>query len=62
MSTAREIVLSLLSGLAGSVRESLPTTEDDAGQWLAGLCWGFVLHWGALILVTYAWARSTGAH
>jgi hypothetical protein len=40
MSTALEIVLSLLSGLAESVRETLPSTEDEAGVWLAGLLLG----------------------
>lgn len=49
------LVVDIVCGLAESVRETLPSTEDEAGAWLAGFCWAFVLHWVALIAVTYAY-------
>ena len=43
-----------------SIREVLPSTEDEAGPWLAGFCSAFVLHWVALLAVTYAHCSRTG--
>jgi hypothetical protein len=52
---------SAVSSLAESIRETLPADEREAGVFLAGACWAFVLFWSMLIFVTYLWSRSTGA-
>jgi hypothetical protein len=47
--------------LVGSIVETLPADEREAGVFLAGMGWAFALFWSMLIFVTYLWARSTGA-
>lgn len=47
-------------GLAESVRETLPSTEDEAGPFLAGMVWAFVLFWTFLILTTWLWLAGFG--
>lgn len=54
------ILYEILRGLAETVRETLPSDEKEAGAWLAGLSWAFVLHWTALILVTAAHCSARG--
>jgi hypothetical protein len=54
MRLARDLAL----GVAESIRESLPGDEKEAAPFLAGFCWAFALHWGMLILVTWAWVTA----
>jgi hypothetical protein len=51
MKLARDVAL----GVAESIRESLPSDEKEAGPFLAGFTWAFVLHWAILVLSTWAW-------
>lgn len=38
-----------------SVRETWPRTEEEAGPFIGGFTWAFVIHWVLLIVVTLAW-------
>lgn len=63
VATARlyaSILWLVVAVLAGALRESLPSTEDEAGPFLAGMAWAFVLFWTMLVLVTYLWLVSVG--
>jgi hypothetical protein len=51
MRVARDVAC----GVWASLRETWPSTEDEAGPWLGGFVWAFALHWVILILVTLAW-------
>ena len=44
--------------LFGALRESWPSTEDEAGAFLAGMAWAFVLFWSMLMFVTWLWFVS----
>lgn len=55
------ILLEILRGLCETIREVFPTSESDAGPWLAGFCVAFVIHWVILIAVTYAHCRAAGS-
>lgn len=48
----------ILLYLLGTLRETLPDTTDEAGYFLSGFTWAFVLHWVFLILVTLVWAAT----
>jgi hypothetical protein len=54
------LLAAVLSGLLRSILESLPASEDDAGMFLSGLTWGFVLFWAILVLVTWSWFTAHG--
>jgi hypothetical protein len=54
------ILLEIVRGAWESVRETWPTSESDAGPFLAGFCWAFCLHWVVLFAVTYAHCRASG--
>lgn len=54
------ILYEILRGLAESIRETLPSDEKEAGAWLSGLAWAFVLHWAAVLLVTWAHCSARG--
>jgi hypothetical protein len=51
MRLARDVAL----GVAESIRETLPGDEKEAGAFLSGMVYAFVLHWAILLLVTWAW-------
>ena len=51
----RVLIAAVVCGLFESLRESLPSTEDQAAHFLQGLCWGVVLSWLMLIAVTVHW-------
>ena len=57
MRLAREIA----AGVVESFRETLPSTEDEAGWFMSGLAWGFVLFWTIMIVGTFGWAFVNGA-
>lgn len=46
------LLWSVACGLLESLRETLPTTEDDCGPFVAGMAWAFVLFWATLTAVT----------
>lgn len=52
------VLIAVAAGLVESVRETLPDSEQEAGVWLAGFVWAMVIHWTALIVVTWLWAVS----
>jgi hypothetical protein len=43
-----------------TIRETLPSDDREAGVFLAGLTWGFVIFWGLVILVTILYAKAAG--
>lgn len=49
-----------LSVLWDALRESLPSTEDEAGPFVAGMTWAFVLFWAMLCAITWLYAWSLG--
>jgi hypothetical protein len=55
------IVGAVVAGLWESIRETLPSTEDEAGPFLAGMCWAFCLFFSFLILFSYLAMRAMGA-
>jgi vacuolar-type H+-ATPase subunit I/STV1 len=54
------LLAAVLRGLLRSILETLPSSEDEAGAFLSGLTWGFVLFWAILVLVTWSWFTSHG--
>lgn len=50
------LLVAIVAGLAESLRETLPDSEQTAGVWLAGFCWAFVIFWATLIVVT-VWSQ-----
>jgi hypothetical protein len=54
------LVAEMARGLWESVRETLPKSSDEAGVFLAGMVWAFVLFWSILLAVTYAHCRTFG--
>lgn len=46
--------------LVDAIRESLPSTEDEVGPFVAGMTWAFVLFWAILCAVTWLYAWSLG--
>lgn len=54
------LLVEILRGVAETIRETLPDDERTAGAWLSGLAYAFVLHWGALLLVTWSWCAQRG--
>lgn len=53
-------VSELVRDLLGDLRQTLPSTEDEAGAFVAGMAWAFVLHWLVLICVTWQHCASRG--
>ena len=52
----RVLIAAVVCGLLEELRESLPSTEDQAGAFVAGMVYAFVLFWTMLVLVTWWWA------
>jgi hypothetical protein len=52
----RDILLAVLIAF----RETLPTTDDDCGPFLAGACWMLFVCMLALLIVSYGHLRATG--
>lgn len=50
----------IVRGLWESIRETLPSTTDEAGAFLSGMTYAFILHWAVLIFVTYAYVTAGG--
>jgi hypothetical protein len=56
-----QALLEILRGVAETIRETLPSTYAEAGAFLSGFCYAFVLHWVVLFAVTYAHCRAAGS-
>lgn len=52
------LMLDVAAGLWAAFRETLPSTEAEAGPFLGGFTWAFCLHWVILVTVTLAWYGS----
>jgi hypothetical protein len=50
----------VVRGVAESIRETLPGDDKEAGLWLGGFCWAFVLHWAIVLIMTYLWWVGQG--
>jgi len=55
-------VAEIVRDVCSDIRATLPATTDEAGPFLAGMVWMFVIHWALLLLMTWFWMRSVGAH
>ena len=42
--------------VAEQLRESLPSTEGQAGPFVSGMAWAFAVHWTLLIAITWWWS------
>jgi hypothetical protein len=51
------ILIAVGAGLLADLRETLPSTTDEAGAFVAGFAWAFVIFWTTLIVVTLAAGR-----
>jgi len=56
------LVAEIVRDVCSDIRATLPATTDEAGPFLAGMVWMFVIHWALLLLMTWFWMRSVGAH
>jgi hypothetical protein len=54
------IIALVVSYLWASLRETLPSTSEEAGPFTAGLVWAFIVHWTVLALVTWASCAQRG--
>jgi hypothetical protein len=54
------VVAEIARSIAGDIRETLPSTPEEAGVFLAGACWAFILFWTFLILTTWLYLRTVG--
>jgi hypothetical protein len=50
----------ILLALVNDFRETLPATTDEAGPFMAGFVWAFVIHWVILIAATWAYCSQRG--
>jgi hypothetical protein len=54
------LLADLLRGLATDLRATLPSTPDEGGAFLSGMVYSFLIHWGVLVAVTYAYCSARG--
>jgi len=52
----------VVRSIAGDLRETWPGDEREAGVFLAGMAWAFVLFWAMLLLVSWLYLRAIGGH
>lgn len=52
----RVLIAAVVCGLLEELRGTLPSTEDEAGAFVAGMTYAFVLFWSFLIAATWLWA------
>ena len=53
-----KMVREIAAGAVESFRETLPSSEAEAGTWIAGFAWAMVLHWAMLSLTTWLWWKA----
>ena len=56
----RVLAAAIVIYVAREILATLPASEDEAGVWLAGFCWAFLIFIALLLLVTMAWAVAHG--
>ena len=56
------LAVEIVRSLASDLRATLPSDEHEAGVFLAGMVWMFVIHWALLIFVSWLWLKAAGAH
>ncbi len=54
------LAVAAVAGFCTSVRETLPADEHEAGMFLAGMTWAFVIFMLLLVAVSMAWAQAHG--
>lgn len=53
-------MITVLRYLYGTLRDTLPSTTDEAGPFLAGMAWAFILHWLIVIVITCLHCSAKG--
>jgi len=56
----RVLCAAIVVYVAREILATLPSSEDEAGVWLAGFCWAFAIFIVILLLVTALWATAHG--
>ena len=56
----RVLLAAIIAGLAREILDTLPADESEAGTWIAGFCWAFLIFCVLLVVVTWAWAKANG--
>lgn len=56
----RALLAAIVAGLVTEIRESLPSSEDECGMFVAGMAWAFAIFIVLLLLVTLGWALQHG--
>lgn len=56
----RALLAAIVAGLVTELMQTLPRDDQEAGTWLAGFCWAFLIFIGLLLLVTMGWALQHG--
>jgi uncharacterized membrane protein YdbT with pleckstrin-like domain len=56
----KPLLSSLARGAYESVRETLPADEHEAGVFVAGMAWAFVIYCFLLIIVSWVTAKALG--
>lgn len=54
------ILYLVVAVLWGALRETLPSDDREAGIFLSGFTWAFVLFWMIVCAVTWSYAWSLG--
>jgi hypothetical protein len=49
----QSLLRELARGLYESIRETLPSTEQEAGAFLSGMVWAFLVFWVTVFIATY---------
>jgi hypothetical protein len=57
---SRSLPAEIARGAWETIRETLPATEDEAGAFVAGMTYAFVIFFGLLVLVTMLYAKAAG--
>jgi hypothetical protein len=57
---SRSLPAEIVRAAWSTIRETLPADDREAGVFLAGLTWGFVIFWGLVIVVTILYAKAAG--
>jgi vacuolar-type H+-ATPase subunit I/STV1 len=56
----RVLAAAIVVYVAREILATLPSSEDEAGMFLSGMCWAFLIFIALLLLVTMAWATARG--
>ena len=56
----RVLLAAIVAGLAREILDTLPSNDEQAGMWVSGLAWGFLIFIILLMVTTMAWAKTHG--